>query len=112
MPAVARLDDPIEGMTAGEHSGHTMPSHSPCEITGKIDGNCSPNVFVNGKPVAFVSSTTEEFDCCCAGGSGVVSSGSSTVFVNGNAVARVDDDITPHNGTAKITGGSDNVFAG
>lgn len=113
MPAVARLNDQIEGMTSGEHSGHKVP-HAPCPLTGKIADNCSLNVFVNGVPVAFVGSITEESDCCCgeSNSGGEVAEGSETVFVNGNAIARVGDPIAPHNGSAFITEGSPNVFAG
>lgn len=110
MPAVARLNDAIEGMTDGEHAGHIFP-HPPCTITGHIDGNCSPNVFANGIAIARVGSTTFESDCC-DDGAGTVAEGSSTVFVNGIAVARLGDAIAPHNGTANIIAGSPNVNVG
>lgn len=110
MPAVARLNDSIEGMTAGCHCG-ADPPHPPCTITGHIDGNCSPNVFVNGLPMARVGSTTFETDCCCTS-SGIVAEGSSTVFVNGIPVSRLGDIVTPHNGTAEIIAGSPNVNVG
>ena len=38
--------------------------------------------------------------------SGEVKTGSSFVTVGGIPVARIGDDIQPHNGTAKITTGS------
>lgn len=110
MPSVSRLGDSISGTTAGEHSGHITP-HSPLPITGNISGNCSPNVYVNGQPIALVGATTEEHDACCGTSSGVVSGCSSTVFANGRGVVRVGDTVTPHNGTASVTGGSSNVFA-
>lgn len=111
MPGVSRINDSIEGTTSGEHSGHTDPQHGPLSITGYISGGCSLNVFVNDKQVAVIGSTTTEMDDCCGTNSGVVSGGSSTVFANGKGVARIGDLITPHNGTAKIVGGSTNVFS-
>lgn len=114
MPSVARLQDSISGMTTGEHGGHKdefgNPLHLPSAITGYISANCSPNVFVNGKALARVGSTTFESDVCDTG-SGTVSQGSPTVFVNGYPVARNGDKISPHNGTAKISSGSSNVFS-
>lgn len=109
MPGVARLNDSIQGMTSGEHSGHSTP-HPPSPITGTISGNCSPNVFVNGLPAAYVGSITTEHDDCCGTNSGSVAEGSSTVFCNGNPLSRMGDAINPHNGTASITGGSSDVF--
>lgn len=111
MLSVSRLNDRIEGMTAGEHSGHTVP-HGSIPITGFISGNCSENVFVNGIQVAFVGSITEEHDECCGVSYGVVSGGSSTVLVNNNMVSRIGDFIDSHSGSSKITTGSLNVFAG
>lgn len=98
-------------MTDGEHSGHIDP-HSPCAITGTINGNCSSKVFIEGNPAAFVGSTTDEHDCCCAGGSGVVSAGSSKVFIEGKPAVRNGDTITPHNGTANVSQGSSKVIFG
>jgi uncharacterized Zn-binding protein involved in type VI secretion len=110
MGSVARLGDSIQGMTYGEHAGH-IPPHDPSSITGSISSNCSPNVFVNGLPLARVGSVTSESDICDSG-SGVVASGSSTVFVNGHPVSRIGDLVNPHNGTAQISSGSPNVFCG
>ena len=110
MHSVSRLNDSIDGMTTGEHSGHTTP-HSPSEITGNISGACSSNVFANGIAVAKQNSTTTEYDECCGSNSGVVTGCSSNVIVNGVGIARVNDTVTPHNGTAHVTGGSSNVFA-
>lgn len=109
MPGVARITDSIQGMTSGEHSGHSTP-HTPSPITGNISGNCSPNVFVNGLSAAFVGSITTEMDSCCGSNTGVVSGGSSTVFCNGNRMSRVGDSVRPHNGSASISSGSINVF--
>lgn len=115
MSGASRFGDLISGMTNGEHGGHYdaegKPIHSASFISGTISGNCSPNVFINGKPVATIGSTTDEYDVC-TNGNGVVSSGSSKVFINGKGCARIGDTVLPHNGTASITGGSSNVIIG
>lgn len=111
MPGASRLEDSIAGMTAGEHSDHPK-EHTPLPITGRISGNCSPNVFINGKPAAYVGSVTTEYDDCCGSSNGSVASGSSSVFINGKPAARIGDPLNAHNGSAKITGGSGNVFIG
>lgn len=111
MPSAARLGDSIAGTTAGEHSGHATP-HSPLPITGSISGNCSGDVFINGKPAAYVSSVTTENDACCGSSQGSVGAGSGTVFINGHQAARVGDALNAHNGTGQITGGSGDVSFG
>lgn len=116
MAKAARKGDSITGTTSGEHGGHYdewgSPIHGPCSISGTISSNCSPNVFINGKAAVFIGSNTTESDCCDSGRTGTVSAGSSSVFVNGKRMARINDSITPHNGTGKISGGSPNVFVG
>lgn len=111
MPGVSRLTDAIVGTTAGEHNGHALAPHPPLPISGQISGGCSPNVYVNGLPVAVTTATTEEHDGCCGTSSGVVVGCSSTVFVNGKGIVRTGDMINPHNGTANVSGCSSNVFA-
>lgn len=110
MKEVSYLTCSVTGTTSGEHSGHKVP-HPPCTIDGVIIGNCSSLYFINGLPVATLTSTTLESDCCCGGGSGVVSSCASFVTVDGKILARIDDIVTPHNGTAKISTGSSFVFS-
>ena len=107
---VSRLNDYIEGFTSGEHSGH-LTSHSHIPITGEISGSCSPNVFVNDKPIAVLGSVTTEHDSCCGTSYGKVAKTSTTVFANNIGVARTTDTVQPHNGTAHIVGCSPNVFA-
>ena len=111
MPAAARLDDKVLGVTGGEHSGHTPP-HSPMQFTGEISGNVSSNVFINGKAAAYVGSITTEKDGCCGSSPGSVGKGSSTVFINGKAAAREGDALNAHSGTGVIDSGSDNVIIG
>ncbi len=108
MSEVAFLGSEILGNDGGGHSGQITP---PSTITGTISGNCSENVFVNGNKVAFIGSVTTESDSTDTG-SGVVSGGSTVVFVNGRGISRVGDEISPHVGSAKIITGSNNVFSG
>lgn len=109
MPNAARLGDLVEGMTTGEHHGHTPP-HDPCKLTGIIVQGSS-NVFINGKPASFIGNKVEETDCC-GDGIGSLLIGSSSVFINGLPAVRLGDLTKPHNGTAKVIKGSDNVFIG
>ena len=111
MPLVARLNDSILGMTAGEHSGHTLSPHPPVKLTGNISGNTSSNVFCEELPVAHINSTTIEYDSCCGSDVGVVFEGSSSVFVNNIPISRLGDSINPHNGTASISSSCSSVHA-
>ena len=108
MPGAARLDDVMNGVAYGEHSGHKIPCSGI--MTGSISGNCSQNVMINGIAAATVGSTTSEIDACCGGGSGSVTSGSSIVNINGKPAARAGDNITTHVGSiTTISGCSNNV---
>lgn len=111
MPDAARLRDTVDGMTAGEHSGHSPP-HPPLPFSGEISGGCSSNVRTNGRPAAVVTSTTTERDSCCGSSSGAVAAGSGTVRVNGLPSARRGDALAPHSGSGTITGGSPDVRIG
>ena len=111
MPAAARFGDAVEGITAGEHSGH-IHSHSPMAFSGNITGNCSTNVFINGLAAATKGSQTTERDSCCGSSTGSVSGGSSTVFINGKPAARQGDDLNAHSGAGTIATGSPNVLIG
>ena len=111
MPEAARMDDSIQGVTAGEHSGH-LQVHGPLPITGTISGNCSQDVLINDRPAAFVGSVTTERDACCGSSSGSVAEGSGSVFINGIPAARLGDALAAHNGTGVISSGSGDVFIG
>lgn len=111
MRGISRLGDTIEGMTAGEHSGH-IPAHGPSPITGTISGGCSSNVFIDGFPVALEGSITDEHDVCCGSSQGSVGSSGSSVLINGKPIACVGTPVNAHNGTATVTGGSSSVFIG
>ncbi len=111
MPGAARQGDAIQGTTAGEHNGHATP-HGPLLITGTISGGCSGDVFINGRPAAYVGSTTTENDACCGSSQGSIAHGSSSVFINGKPAARIGDTLAAHNGTGAVSDGSGDVLIG
>ncbi|MFC5474538.1 PAAR domain-containing protein [Paraherbaspirillum soli] len=65
----------------------------------------SSNVFINGKPAAYVSSEVN----CSSDDKQTISKGSSTVFINGKPAVRVNDTTSCG---ATVTSGSPNVFIG
>jgi uncharacterized Zn-binding protein involved in type VI secretion len=70
----------------------------------------SPNVFVNGKPMAKVGSAQS---CPLPGHvGGTITSGSASVRVNGVPAAKVGSSATCVGSTTVITGGSPNVSLG
>ena len=111
MPGAARQGDAIQGTTAGEHNGHATP-HGPLPITGTISGGCSGDVFINGRPAAYVGSTTTENNACCGSSQGSIAQGSSSVFINGKPAARIGDTLAAHNGTGAVSAGSGDVLIG
>ena len=111
MPGAARQGDAIQGTTSGEHNGHVTP-HGPLPITGTISGGCSGDVFINGRPAAYVGSTTTENDACCGSSQGSIAQGSSSVFINGKPAARIGDALAAHNGTGAVSAGSGDVLIG
>lgn len=111
MSGAARLGDHVQGITSGEHSGHTPP-HTPMQFTGEISAGCASDVLINGLPAATVGSTTAEHDACCGTSHGAIAAGSATVFINGKPAARLGDALSAHSGTGAITGGSGNVLIG
>lgn len=98
------------------------------KITGTV--NSTSTVYVNGQPIASVSSPTQEqwvadpspaprlggsiisiSPGTSGSGSGQVSTGSSTVFIGGKAVSSIGKNVNTHLGTTTtITSGSSNVF--
>ena len=72
----------------------------------------SGNVFANGRPISRetdVNTVHKLPGAPCPPHAAPITSGSSTVFVNGLGCGRVDDVIT---GCTKVSKGSRNVFAG
>lgn len=107
----------------------TTTTHTTgAKITGTV--NSTSTVYVNGQPIASVSSPTQEqwvadpspspklggsiisiSPGTSGSGSGQVSTGSSTVFVGGKAVSSISKNVTTHlSTTTPITSGSSNVF--
>ncbi|WP_222853153.1 PAAR domain-containing protein [Massilia genomosp. 1] len=103
MPRAARLGDAI---------GHTPPGDGPVggigDVTGKIVGPCSSNVYTNGIKAA--RAYVDVAVCSLHPQAPLpIATGSSTVFINGLPAARVSDKIVCK---AYITNGSGNVFIG
>ena len=99
MPAIA-----IDGNKCTGH-GNYAP---------RVNTSCSGNVFVNGKGVIRNTDTWEQH---CDGSSCHTSAledgeESSSVFVNGKAVARIGDHITANGCISSVAVGSGDVFAG
>lgn len=101
----ARLSD--TAFIGGDAHGCLCCAH-PC--TGPVV-QASPNVFINGLPVARKGDPGVHSGCC--GANTFVCKGcSSTVKVNGKGVARLGDATTHCGGSGKLTKGSPNVFVG
>ncbi|NHZ94487.1 PAAR domain-containing protein [Massilia sp. CCM 8734] len=103
MPRAARLGDSI---------GHTPPGDGPIggigDVTGKIVGPCSSNVFTNG--IMAARAYVDVAVCSLHPQAPLpIATGSSTVFINGLPAARVSDQIVCR---AYITNGSGNVYIG
>ena len=101
MPAVTRTGD----VTTTGHG---------CSATTTVVGP-STDVFCNTRgverktdPTAAHTIPNSASPPVCVPHSANITAGSSTVFVNGKNIARIDDSCDG----GKITGGSNNVFAG
>jgi uncharacterized Zn-binding protein involved in type VI secretion len=78
-----------------------------CQVLqNEIATNCSPNVFINGHPAAYIGSVTTH-PCN-------VVEGSSSVLINGKGAARVGDLLSCfcENNVGVIATGSPNVIIG
>jgi uncharacterized Zn-binding protein involved in type VI secretion len=106
MPAVARAasTDSVTSLT-----GAGTGCNSPLTTTTGIDG--SPNVFVNTKAVVRETDIVGDHvkSGCILKDTSMLTTFSSTVFVNGLGIGRLGDKYTDDN---IITSGSSNVFAG
>lgn len=82
-----------------------------------VQGEGSPNVFVNSRAVGTIGTKTlpyqEIVPCkeCCRTHTGTVLEGSPTVFVNGKALLRIGDKHLGITGQHPLLEGSPNVFA-
>ncbi|MDR2093421.1 MAG: DUF6531 domain-containing protein, partial [Azoarcus sp.] len=84
----------------------------PAEVTGIISTNCSPNVFINGKPAARAAVAADDNLVVCGKHNRYpqyIAEGSGTVFINGLPAHRVKDRSTCD---AKTHKGSPNVYIG
>ncbi|MBQ7170248.1 MAG: PAAR domain-containing protein [Synergistaceae bacterium] len=99
-------------MPAVTRKGDSCTGHSCWPSRNSTEG--SPDVYVNGIP-AHRQGDSWETHCCthpdCPHGchSGSLSSGSSTVYVNGQQLGRVGDPVSCG---STVASGSGNVFAG
>lgn len=95
-------------MGAGLGEAMSTMSWAPKEVTGKIAGLCSANVFTNNKRAA--RAHLDMVQCAKHPQAPLpIATGSATVFINGQPAARVDDTTGC---SAVITSGSENVFIG
>jgi uncharacterized Zn-binding protein involved in type VI secretion len=95
MPAATRIDD---------------ADVSHCSGMTRAEG--SPNVFVNGKAWSRQgdNNTSHKFPPePCENHTAAITTGSTTVFVNGMGAGRIGDAIT---GCTSVAAGSPNVYAG
>ena len=102
MPAVTRKGD----LCSGHGTGSCWPA--------RVSTGGSSNVFVNGDAAHRKSDIWAVHSCPNNGShSGLLSSGSSTVNVNGKPLGRIGDKVgTEVSCSSKVAGGSENVFAG
>ena len=80
--------------------------------SGYVIATGSPNVFVNGKPMASVGDTSTPHlrpGTPCPAHVAAINQGSGTVFVNGRPVARIGDSLA---GCTVVATGSTDVFTG
>ncbi|MCP1185112.1 hypothetical protein [Paenibacillus sp. 1781tsa1] len=117
------------GNCTGYDTVYDTTTHTTgAKITGTV--NSSSTVYINGQPIASISSPTQEqwvadpspspklggsiisiSPGTSGSGSGQVSTGSSTVFTEGKAVSSISKNVTTHLGTTTtITSGTSNVF--
>ena len=102
-------------MPAVTRDGDATTTGHGCNTTTTVTGP-STNVFCNTKGVerkgdptaAHTIENSATPPVCVSHLGAVINAGSSTVFVNGKAIARVDDSCDG----GQITEGSSNVFAG
>jgi uncharacterized Zn-binding protein involved in type VI secretion len=87
----------------------TVPQLLPNPFAGMIDGNCSPDVTIDGQPAATVGSTaSNKPKHVPVGGSfqvpptdsGTVQQGSSSVLINNKPAARIGDPVMTCNDPA------------
>ena len=131
MPGVARGNDPVQGtdihvVLVPAAAGAPVPTPTPHPFTGLLTTALSPDVTVNGLPVATVDSVAQNQPPHLPIGGpsfqrpptnrGRVVRGSTSVFVNGKPVARAGDPVSTCNDpvaapTSTIAAGSLDVMS-
>jgi uncharacterized Zn-binding protein involved in type VI secretion len=109
MPAVARANgvDTVFSLTGTLSSTRPLAYNNPIDT---VTGTGSPDVFVNGTPVVRQDDTVGAHLNSTGGtDTSVLTTFSSSVFVNSKGIGRLGDQYTSDN---TITSGSPSVFAG
>lgn len=120
MPGIARQGDAIVSKSASNHctrpatdsQGNPYTENYTCTISGVISNSgANTKVYIDGKLIATVGSSTYENDDNHTNSLGSIISGSSKVFINGQPVARIGDNVTLHNGdSTTISQGSSRMI--
>ena len=105
MPPQGRLGDQAE--VPGD--GHGCPGCAHTCIGPAVEG--SPDVNVNARPALRVGDPGVH-SACCGANTWVAAAGSGTVFINGQAAHRLDDQTTHCGGSGTLVEGSDDVITG
>ena len=105
MPPQGRLGDKSE--VPGD--SHGCPGCAHACVGPAVEG--SPDVNVNAMPALRVGDPGVH-SACCGANTWVAAAGSGTVFINGKAAHRLNDQDTHCGGTGKMIEGSDNVITG
>lgn len=105
MPGAARLGD-IANCPLDSHGCVACPHNA----TGPIV-QASNNVFINGKPAAFLGCQGIH-GVCCGPNNFAIAEGAPTVFINGYPAARIGDRTSHCGGSGEIKTGSGNVIIG
>lgn len=105
MPGAARLGD-IANCPLDSH-GCIACSHS---TIGPIV-QASDNVFINGKPAAYLGCRGIH-GICCGPNTFEIAEGAPSVFINGYPAARIGDRTSHCGGSGEIKTGSSNVIIG
>lgn len=114
MPA-AKLGDKIVGTDTHIYMipspGGPVPTPLPSPFSGTITGNCSSDVFIEGKPAATVGSTADNLPPHMPQGGpfqipptnkGTIIMGSQTVLINNKPAARTGDTANTCNDPAGV----------
>lgn len=107
MAQVAIVGSIVQGMTTGEHHGHSLNPHPPCTLTGTVIEGTSKFLAL-GVPISLAGAQVTENDCCGAG-TGNLGGIMNKIRVRGVPVQVVGNATVPHNGSATIQTGTPKV---